>query len=130
MLRDNVAGFCLSESRCGGSRILFIESAGQIETGRRCVVYDVVAWLAGPQTLLPGMSVQVEGHPTPQIPYFSSLSRTIYSRKIALLGSSSTPAMAKSQALQSNLDVDYVISYRFAGKGRRHVIHSLERSDH
>ncbi|KAI8936796.1 hypothetical protein NX059_006039 [Plenodomus lindquistii] len=58
---------------------------------------------------------QKEGSPaSPGIPYFTSLTWRIYYLKIALLSSSSTSAMAKSQALQSNLDVDYVISYRFA----------------
>ncbi|KAF1842573.1 DUF590-domain-containing protein [Cucurbitaria berberidis CBS 394.84] len=59
------------------------------------------------------MSTQKEG-PVPGIPYFTSLSSNIYLLKTALLTSSSSSAMAKSQALQSNLDVDYVISYRFA----------------
>jgi anoctamin-10 len=62
------------------------------------------------------MSVQNEGTVT-GIPYFTSLSDSIYHLKIALLTSSSLPAMAKSKALQSNLDVDYVISYRFAKTG-------------
>lgn len=63
------------------------------------------------------MSVQAEGHKGPHIPYFSALSRRIYHLKISLLTSSASSVMAKSQALQSNLDVDYVISYRFAKTG-------------
>lgn len=63
-----------------------------------------------------GMSTHDEAS-GPNIPYFSSLARSIYHLKIALLTSSSSSAMAKSQALQSNLDVDYVISYRFAKTG-------------
>lgn len=63
------------------------------------------------------MSVQAEGHKAPRIPYFSALSRNIYRLKISLLTTSAESVMAKSQALQSNLDVDYVISYRFAKTG-------------
>jgi hypothetical protein len=63
-----------------------------------------------------GMSVQKEGTVT-GIPYFTALSDSIYHLKIALLTKRSLPAMAKSKALQSNLDVDYVISYRFAKTG-------------
>lgn len=37
--------------------------------------------------------------------------------KIALLASASPSDMAKSTALQTNLDVDYVITYRFADTG-------------
>jgi anoctamin-10 len=62
------------------------------------------------------MSVQDE-ETVAGIPYFTSLSDSIYHLKIALLTSSLLPAMAKSKALQSNLDVDYVISYRFAKTG-------------
>jgi hypothetical protein len=62
------------------------------------------------------MSAQDEGSVT-GIPYFSSLAWSIYCLKIALLTPSSEPPMAKSKALQSNLDVDYVISYRFAKTG-------------
>ena len=58
-----------------------------------------------------------EGSTSPGIPYFSSLSWRIYHLKIALLSSSSLSAMAKSQALQSNMDVDYVISYHFGKTG-------------
>ena len=53
----------------------------------------------------------------PTIPYFSHLSWTIYQVKIALLTSGSESDMAKSKALQTNLDVDYVICYRFAKTG-------------
>jgi hypothetical protein len=63
-----------------------------------------------------GMSVQKEGTVT-GIPSFTALSDSIYHLKIALLTKRSLPAMAKSKALQSNLDVDYVISYRFAKTG-------------
>jgi hypothetical protein len=52
----------------------------------------------------------------PRIPGFTRLSSKIYNLKFALIESSS-PNMAKSQALQSNLDVDYVVSYRFAKTG-------------
>jgi anoctamin-10 len=56
----------------------------------------------------------------PRIPGFTRLSSHIYNLKFALIessSSSSSPEMAKSQALQSNLDVDYVVSYRFAKTG-------------
>jgi anoctamin-10 len=59
---------------------------------------------------------------TPQkIPYFTDISWKIYNLKFALLDSSQPFTMTKSQAFQSNLDVDYVISYRFAKTGMRHV---------
>lgn len=46
------------------------------------------------------------------------LSSKIYNIKYALLDDTSPVAvMARSQALQTNLDVDYVISYRFAKIG-------------
>jgi hypothetical protein len=64
------------------------------------------------------MSTQKEGKSTEAaIPYFTNLVWTIYRIKIALLTSGSSSDMAKSKALQSNLDVDYVISYRFAKTG-------------
>jgi hypothetical protein len=64
------------------------------------------------------MSTQKEGTSTDAaIPYFTHLSWTVYRFKIALLTSGSSSDMAKSKALQSNLDVDYVISYRFAKTG-------------
>jgi hypothetical protein len=62
-----------------------------------------------------------EGLTPHKIPYFTDLSWKIYNLKFALLDSSQPSAMTKSQALQSNLDVDYVISYRFAKTGMRHV---------
>lgn len=80
--------------------------------------------VAAPASLAPnlkshflGMLDAKEGSTSPGIPYFTSLSWRIYHLKIALLSSSSLSAMAKSQALQSNMDVDYVISYRFAKTG-------------
>jgi hypothetical protein len=64
------------------------------------------------------MSTQKEGTSAEAaIPYFTNLSWSIYRIKIALLTSGSSSDMAKSKALQSNLDVDYVISYRFAKTG-------------
>jgi len=64
------------------------------------------------------MSTQKEGTSTDAaIPYFTNLAWSIYRIKIALLTSGTSSDMAKSQALQSNLDVDYVISYRFAKTG-------------
>jgi anoctamin-10 len=63
-----------------------------------------------------GMLAQKEGTKT-GIPYFTSLSEYIYYLKIALLTESLPSAMAKSTALQSNLDVDFVISYRYAKTG-------------
>lgn len=64
------------------------------------------------------MSTQKEGTSAEAaIPYFTNLSWSIYRIKIALLTSGSSSDMAKSKALQSNLDVDYVISYRFARTG-------------
>lgn len=67
-----------------------------------------------------GMSTPKEGTGTAAvagIPYFSNLSRSVYTLKIALLTSGVSSDMARSTALQSNLDVDYVISYRFANTG-------------
>lgn len=59
-----------------------------------------------------------EGSLRPGIPYFTSLAWAIYKRKFALLDRASTPYnMAKSAAVQSNLDVDYVISYQFSKTG-------------
>lgn len=63
------------------------------------------------------------------IPYFSSLAHRIYLLKIALLTDSNTAAvddMAKSKALQSNLDVDYVISFRFAKTGMFFMVRMLD----
>jgi hypothetical protein len=46
------------------------------------------------------------------------LSSKIYNLKYALLDDAGPAAiMTKSQALQTNLDVDYVISFRFAKTG-------------
>jgi hypothetical protein len=69
------------------------------------------------------MSSTTEGLPAapqspPRIPGFTRLSSKIYNLKYSLLDDTSPAAvMTKSQALQSNLDVDYVISYRFAKTG-------------
>jgi hypothetical protein len=65
------------------------------------------------------MSNLPEGRPAPQspprIPGFTRLSSKIYNLKYSLIDDTSPAAvMIKSLALQSNLDVDYVISYRFA----------------
>lgn len=68
-----------------------------------------------------GMPSSAEGLASHKIPYFTDLSWKIYNLKFALIDSSKPSAMTKSQALQSNLDVDYVISYRFAKTGMRHV---------
>jgi hypothetical protein len=83
---------------------------------------DVVCLEAWYLHALPGMSSAAEGS-LRRIPYFTSLSWKVYLLKIALLDSSSqSSAMTKSQALESNLDVDYVISYRFAKTGKWHVM--------
>lgn len=66
------------------------------------------------------MSPTPEGSPR-KIPYFTDISWKIYDLKYILLDSGQPSAMTKSKALQSNLDVDYVISYRFAKTGTRHV---------
>jgi len=64
------------------------------------------------------MSNKKEGPVSPKIPGFTRLSSTIYNLKYALIDDSSPASiMAKSQALQTNLDVDYVICYRFAKTG-------------
>jgi anoctamin-10 len=67
------------------------------------------------------MSNKTEGllpQSPPRIPGFTRLSSKIYNLKYSLLDDTSPAAvMTKSQALQSNLDVDYVISYRFAKTG-------------
>jgi anoctamin-10 len=74
------------------------------------------------------MSPAAEGSPR-GIPYFTSLSWNIYLLKFALLDSSSpSSAMTKSQAMQSNLDVDYVVSYRFAKTGEQHTPRASERA--
>jgi hypothetical protein len=84
--------------------------------------YDVDAsysWLVPPTQLL-GMSKNEGLSPQspPRIPGFTRLSSKIYNIKYALLDNTSPSSiMTKSQALQSNLDVDYVISYRFAKTG-------------
>lgn len=67
-----------------------------------------------------GMSSTSAGLTPQKIPYFTDLSWKIYDLKFTLLDSSQPSAMTKSQALQSNLDVDYVISYRFAKTGMQH----------
>ena len=67
------------------------------------------------------MPSSAEGLTPHKIPYFTDLSWKIYKLKFALIDSSLPSAMTKSQALQSNLDVDYVISYRFAKTGAQHV---------
>lgn len=67
------------------------------------------------------MSIKAEGSNNPKpprIPGFSRAASTIYNLKYALIDDTDPAAvMTKSQALQSNLDVDYVISYRFAKTG-------------
>jgi hypothetical protein len=71
-----------------------------------------------------GMSTTLEGSPqlkSRKIPYFTDIAWKIYDLKFLLLDSSESSAMSKPKALQSNLDVDYVISYRFAKTGTRHV---------
>ncbi len=68
-----------------------------------------------------GMSSTSEGYTAHKIPYFTDLSWKIYDLKFVLLDSRHPSAMTKSKALQSNLDVDYVISYRFAKSGTRHL---------
>jgi hypothetical protein len=60
------------------------------------------------------------------IPYFSAFARWIYRNKIVLLDSGSTSGMAKSKALQSNLDVDYVISYKFDKLGMFAFVKSMD----
>lgn len=67
------------------------------------------------------MSTTLEGPAPQKIPYFTDLSWKVYDLKFALLDSSQSSAMTKPKALQSNLDVDYVISYSFAKTGMRHV---------
>ena len=67
------------------------------------------------------MASTSEGLALQKIPYFTDLSWKIYDLKFVLLDPSQPSAMTKSKALQSNLDVDYVISYRFAKTGRRPV---------
>lgn len=69
-----------------------------------------------------GMPSSAEGLTPHKIPYFTYLSWKIYDLKFVLLDSSHPSVMTKSQALQSNLDVDYVISYRFTKTGMQHVI--------
>ena len=64
-----------------------------------------------------GMPSTLEGLKPHKIPYFTDLAWKIYNLKFVLLDPSQPSAMTKSQALQSNLDVDYVISYRFATTG-------------
>ncbi|KAF2133584.1 DUF590-domain-containing protein [Dothidotthia symphoricarpi CBS 119687] len=74
------------------------------------------------------MCAHVEGDTSPTIPFFTSISWKIYRLKFALLDSaSSSSAMTKSQALQSNLDVDYVITYRFAKTDKRTAIAQFEK---
>ena len=67
------------------------------------------------------MSYPLEGRAPHKIPYFTDLSWKIFDLKFVLLDSSQPSAMTKPKALESNLDVDYVISYRFAKTGMRHV---------
>ena len=66
------------------------------------------------------MSYTLEGRAPHKIPYFTDLSWKIFDLKFVLLDSSQPSAMTKPKALESNLDVDYVISYRFAKTGMRH----------
>ncbi|KAF2027370.1 DUF590-domain-containing protein [Setomelanomma holmii] len=63
-----------------------------------------------------------------RIPGFTRLSSQIYNLKYALLDNSTKSlVMTKSQALQSNLDVDYVISYRFAKTDKTKAIAQFEK---
>jgi|TARA_R110002003_G_scaffold55_2_gene4940 hypothetical protein len=63
-----------------------------------------------------------------RIPGFTRLSSQIYNLKYALLDNSTDSlAMTKSPALQSNLDVDYVISYRFAKTDKAKAIAQFEK---
>ena len=90
------------------------------------MTFAVPGWR--PATLITtflGMSTPKEGTSTaapaaaavPAIPYFTDASWSVYKLKIDLLTSGVLSDMAKSSALQSNLDVDYVITYRFANTG-------------
>ncbi|KAJ4993051.1 hypothetical protein SVAN01_01403 [Stagonosporopsis vannaccii] len=65
-----------------------------------------------------------------KIPYFTDLSWKIYNLKFVLLDSSEASAMTKSKALQSNLDVDYVISYRFAKTDKARAAAQFEKLCH
>jgi hypothetical protein len=86
----------------------------------------LVAWPT-PITTFLGMSTPKEGTSTQAaIPYFTNLAWSIYRIKIALLTSGSSSDMAKSKALQTNLDVDYVISYRFAKTGASMPLRGLQ----
>jgi hypothetical protein len=67
------------------------------------------------------MSYPLEGRAPHKIPYFTDLSWKIFDLKFVLLDSSQPSAMTKPKALESNLDIDYVISYRFAKTGTQHV---------
>lgn len=67
------------------------------------------------------MSYPLEGRAPHKIPYFTDLSWKIFDLKFVLLDSSQPSAMTKPMALESNLDVDYVISYRFAKTGTQHL---------
>jgi anoctamin-10 len=72
--------------------------------------------MASPTEGLPAPQPQPQS--PPQIPGFTRLSSKIYHLKYSLIDDTSPAAvMTKSTALQSNLDVDYVISYRFAKTG-------------
>lgn len=62
-----------------------------------------------------------EGLTPHKIPYFTDFTWRIFDLKFVLLDPSEASVMSKSKTLQSNLDVDYVISYRFAKTGRQHV---------
>jgi hypothetical protein len=69
------------------------------------------------------MSSTTEGLPAapqspPRIPGFTRLSSKVYNLKYSLLDNTSpTAVMTKQQELQSNLDIDYVISYDFTKTG-------------
>jgi hypothetical protein len=72
----------------------------------------------GMSTTLEGSAPLLERH---KIPYFTDIAWKIYDLKFLLLDPSEPSAMSKTKALQSNLDVDYVISYRFAKTGELHA---------
>ncbi|KAF3051035.1 hypothetical protein E8E11_008351 [Didymella keratinophila] len=79
------------------------------------------------------MSTTLEGSPlleSRKIPYFTVIAWKIYDLKFFLLDSSEPSAMSKSKALQSNLDVDYVISYRFAKSDKAKAAAQFEKLCH
>lgn len=76
------------------------------------------AWLEPRRNFLVPMSNQKEGPVSPRIPGFTRLSSRVYNLKYALIDDVNPAAiMTKALAHQSNLDVDYVICFRFAKTG-------------